>query len=56
VTPVAIGAAMLQSNRWRDRPCAGLPDWQSRVSGVFSTPLLERDGEGWRALVQAPAQ
>lgn len=57
VTPVAVGAAMLQSNRWRDRPAAALPDWQSRVLGVFSTPLLERDGgEGWRAVDQAAAQ
>lgn len=55
VTPVIIGAAMLQSGRWLDRDCPVLPGWQSRVLGVFSAPLLERDGDdGWRAVDQAP--
>lgn len=60
VEPVAIGAAMLQSQRWRPVLAAFGPDWLERVEGCFATPLLQRrpDG-GWydetaNARVDAP--
>jgi hypothetical protein len=41
-----IGAAMLQSERWRER--LG-PKWVARIVAVLRTPILERDTEGkWR--------
>jgi adenine/guanine phosphoribosyltransferase-like PRPP-binding protein len=47
VEPVAIGAAMLQTTRWRT---AIDPMWVARVYGVFSTPLLTRAPDGtWRS-------
>ena len=39
VAPVAIGTAMLQSERWRDAL-----DGRGRVEGVFRTPLLAPAG------------
>ncbi|NVD42468.1 phosphoribosyltransferase [Ensifer sp. HO-A22] len=50
VEPVAIGAAMLQTERWR-QPLADLaPHWPDRVVGVFRTPLLTKEADGaWRA-------
>jgi adenine/guanine phosphoribosyltransferase-like PRPP-binding protein len=46
VEPVVIGAAMLQSERWRGRLD---PKWVARIVGVLKTPLLERDADGrWR--------
>ncbi|OOG70286.1 Orotate phosphoribosyltransferase [Ensifer sp. M14] len=50
VDPIAIGAAMLQTERWR-QPLADLaPYWPERVAGVFRTPLLARGEDGaWRA-------
>ena len=46
VDPVAIGAAMLQSTRWRT--ALGDSD-AARVYGVFSTPMLKRAPDGtWR--------
>ena len=48
--PVVIGVAMLQSQRWR--AALGLldPVWQSRVLGVFSTPMLHKTDDGhWAA-------
>ncbi|MBB5577497.1 MULTISPECIES: phosphoribosyltransferase [Rhizobium] len=49
IEPVVIGVAMLQSERWRERVDAtGMP-WNGRIVGVFSTPILERSGNGgWR--------
>ncbi|WP_256385293.1 MULTISPECIES: phosphoribosyltransferase [Ensifer] len=49
IEPVAIGAAMLQTERWR-QPLADLaPHWPERVVGVFQTPMLTRNGDGsWR--------
>lgn len=44
VRPVVIGAAMLQSDRWRDP--AGAEGWNARVRGCFTTPLLEKDTQG----------
>lgn len=42
VKPVAVGAAMLQTERWR----AALREEAPPVRGVFRTPLLMADGEG----------
>ena len=50
VEPVVIGAAMLQSDRWRERESEVLADWQGRVVSVFETPILSRHGDGWRAV------
>jgi adenine/guanine phosphoribosyltransferase-like PRPP-binding protein len=47
VTPVAIGCAMLQSDRWRHRECEALPDWQARTVGAIETPLLASTADGW---------
>ncbi len=47
VTPVVIGAAMLQSGRWQQRESEVLPGWQERVVGVFETPILRRLDGGW---------
>lgn len=53
VEPVAVGAAMLQSGRWRPALAAAGRHWPERVRGCFSTPLLEKGPDGlWRA---APA-
>lgn len=50
IEPVAIGAAMLQSDRWRERLGSQGVQWLDRTVGVFSTPILERTAEGrWRA-------
>lgn len=47
IEPVAIGAAMLQSERWRD-VLEGLDSkWPTRVRAAFSTPLLRKNGDGW---------
>lgn len=49
VEPVVIGAAMLQSDRWRHRLDDIDPKWVPRVAGVLSTPILERaEGGGWQ--------
>ena len=49
VEPVVIGAAMLQSERWRERVDAGGKQWSDRIVGVFSTPILEKNASGgWR--------
>jgi adenine/guanine phosphoribosyltransferase-like PRPP-binding protein len=43
VRPMAIGAVMLQSERWK----GALPADAPPVIGVFATPLLSRAGSGW---------
>lgn len=49
IEPVVIGAAMLQSDRWRDRVDQNGKRWSERIVGIFSTPILERDENGcWR--------
>ncbi len=49
IEPVVIGAAMLQSDRWRERIDADGRPWSARIAGVFSTPILERSENGcWR--------
>jgi len=41
IAPVAIGAAMLQGEAWRDRVGA-MP-----VAAAFATPILTKTAEGW---------
>ncbi|MFT4180600.1 MAG: phosphoribosyltransferase [Rhizobium sp.] len=49
IEPVIIGAAMLQSDRWRERVDAEGKAWSARIVGVFSTPILEKtENGGWR--------
>ena len=49
IEPFVIGAAMLQSGRWRQRLDNVDPKWVPRVAGVLSTPILQRtDGGGWQ--------
>ncbi|MFK0166652.1 phosphoribosyltransferase [Rhizobium sp. NPDC090279] len=49
IEPVVIGAAMLQSDRWRERVDLDGRQWSERIVGVFSTPILERnENGGWR--------
>lgn len=48
VEPVAVGAAMLQTDRWRQALADLSPVWPDRVVGSLATPLLERAGAGWR--------
>ncbi len=45
VTPSVLGAAMLQTARWREGVGVGAPP----VCGVFETPLLRPQGRGWAA-------
>lgn len=45
IRPVAIGAAMLQSERWRQSPADPYPGWIERVEACFSTPLLEKGAD-----------
>lgn len=47
VEPVAIGAAMLQTDRWRPALADLSPIWPDRVVGSLTTPLLERTEGGW---------
>ncbi|MFJ6328338.1 MULTISPECIES: phosphoribosyltransferase [unclassified Rhizobium] len=48
IEPVVIGAAMLQSERWRACVDGGGKQWSERIVGVFSTPILQKVGNGWR--------
>jgi adenine/guanine phosphoribosyltransferase-like PRPP-binding protein len=49
IEPVAIGAAMLQSDRWEARLDASGPQWRGRVVSCFRTPMLKRAGDGmWK--------
>ncbi len=47
IEPVVIGAAMLQSERWRDALERLDPKWPTHVRAAFSTPLLRKNGDGW---------
>ncbi|WJH40949.1 phosphoribosyltransferase [Aliirhizobium terrae] len=50
IEPVAIGAAMLQSDRWEAKLEALGPQWRGRVVSCFRTPMLKKAGEGmWSA-------
>ncbi|MBD2746886.1 phosphoribosyltransferase [Microvirga sp. BT688] len=46
VRPVAIGAAMLQTDAWREKLAAIDPQWLERVVGVLRTPRLMRTAAG----------
>ena len=46
VTPLAIGAAMLQGEKWRGKVDTPIPS-------AFATPVLERAPEGWRPISAA---
>lgn len=49
IEPAVIGAAMLQSGRWRERLDAVDPKWTGRIVGAFSTPILQpAPGGGWQ--------
>lgn len=49
IEPVAIGAAMLQSERWHAKLDGLGPQWRPRVAAAFRTPLLEKCGDGlWK--------
>ncbi len=48
--PGVIGAAMLQSERWRAEDGTPWRGWTDRVTGCFATPLLEKGPDGlWHA-------
>ncbi|WP_320198082.1 phosphoribosyltransferase [Agrobacterium sp. rho-13.3] len=47
IDPVVIGAAMLQSDRWREKLQNFGAQWPGRVQGVFATPLLKKAGDVW---------
>jgi adenine/guanine phosphoribosyltransferase-like PRPP-binding protein len=56
IRPVAIGAAMLQTDAWRDKLAAVGQDWPGRVVGVLRTPRLRRmAGGGWAPVSDLPA-
>jgi len=46
IEPVIIGAAMLQSERWRAALAGEGPEWPGRVRGTFATPMLCRTDDG----------
>ncbi len=48
IEPVVIGAAMLQSDRWREKLAGFGAQWPVRVQGVFTTPMLKKAGDGWQ--------
>ena len=47
LSPLALGVAMIQTERWRDRLAGDFADAETMVHGVFSTPMLERSEHGW---------
>jgi adenine/guanine phosphoribosyltransferase-like PRPP-binding protein len=49
IEPVALGFAMLQSDRWRQTLEVHGPHWPDRVVGVMRSPMLERSEGGWKA-------
>ncbi|MGF0539461.1 phosphoribosyltransferase [Agrobacterium sp. ES01] len=50
IRPIVIGAAMLQSSRWREHKTDPYAGWEDRVEGCFSTPILEKDAYGlWQS-------
>lgn len=54
IEPVAIGAAMLQTDRWRETLTRHAPRLAKRVIGVFETPPLRPTAEGgWHGIRQA---
>lgn len=49
IEPVAVGAAMLQSERWKEKLVDAGPQWLQQTHAVFATPMLEKTEAGtWR--------
>lgn len=46
-SPVAIGAAMLQTERWIEVVEARHPGMAALIQGVIETPLLHQKDDGW---------
>ncbi len=46
IEPVVVGAAMLQSERWRPALSALGEDWPDRTRACFSTPMLKKGTDG----------
>ncbi|SNT28334.1 phosphoribosyltransferase [Tropicimonas sediminicola] len=46
--PETVGAAMLQTTRWKDMLSEGHGLGEDHVKGVIRTPLLRRTPEGWQ--------
>ncbi|ODS54643.1 MAG: phosphoribosyltransferase [Agrobacterium sp. SCN 61-19] len=46
IEPLVVGAAMLQSDRWRAALAGQGPHWPERVRGTFSTPMLVKGNDG----------
>jgi len=44
VEPVALGAAMLQAEGWKDLL---FPAWEGRLAHVFTSPVLRKTEAGW---------
>lgn len=50
IEPVVVGAAMLQSDRWRKTLAGEGSHWPEWVRGTFSTPMLVKGDDGlWHA-------
>lgn len=50
IEPVVVGAAMLQSDRWRKAMAEEGPHWPERVLGTLATPMLVKGEDGlWHA-------
>ena len=47
VTPVALGAAMVQTRRWHSLLADRYPGLEHRVHHVIKSPLLMASGAGW---------
>jgi adenine/guanine phosphoribosyltransferase-like PRPP-binding protein len=45
IRPLVIGAAMLQSDRWREA-FEPAPGWRDNVEGCLTTPLLKKGSDG----------
>ncbi len=51
VQPVAVGAAMLQTDAWKELL---FPAWQTRLAQVFTSPLLTNTEAGWTSAQVTP--
>lgn len=50
--PAALGAAMLQSDRWKQRLDLIAPQWRERTIGVLRSPMLTKTADGrWSGAV-----
>ena len=54
VEPLALGVAMLQSNRWKERLALLDPAWPDKTIGVLATPVLTKTPDDrWIAAAHA---